>query len=206
MLALLRAGARPIAPALDTPSVWRVIERYGAAPEQIAEAVIAEWIIGGNSGETNLWFGLASAYDPPDAAGHIPLLRRDRVPGTPGVIAPYFGGTVGAWLDMLASALDRGAIALRDIVQTARYDFGLTRHCSPARNDLVAVTRAALLHGGARLVRPARLVALGALPDLDGATPETIAEAIICAWGDSGGGDPSIHAPWFARPGIDVPV
>jgi hypothetical protein len=211
MLALLRAKARPIAPALDTPSGWGLIERYGAAPEQIAEAVIAKWIAGGrgNSGETELWFGLASAYDPPDAAGRIPLLRRERMPGTPGVTAPYSGGTVGAWLDILPRALDRRAVALRDIVQTARYDFGLTRHFSPARNDLVAITRAALLallHSGAQLVQPPRLVALGALPALDGATPEAIAEAIIDAWEAWGGGDPSLHAPWFARPGIDVPV
>jgi hypothetical protein len=156
-----------------------------------------------NPRETGLWFGLPSTYDPPDAAERIPLLRRERVAGTPGVTAPYSGGTVGTWLDILPGALDRRAVALRDIVQTARYDFGLMR------DDLKAVTRAALLvllRGGARLVQPPHLVALGALPALDGATPEAIAEAIIDAWGAWGGGDPSIHAPWFARSGIDVRV
>jgi hypothetical protein len=114
--------------------------------------------------------------------------------------APYSGGTVGTWLDILPGALDRRTVTLRDIVQTARYDFGLTR------NDLKAVTRAALLVllcGGARLVQPRHLVAL---PALDGATPEAIAEAIIDAWVAWGSGDPSIHAPWFAKPGIDAPV
>ena len=123
--------------------------------------------------------------------------------GTPGVTAPYSGATIGAWLDILPTALDRRAVSLRDIVQTARYDFGLMR------DDLKAVTRAALLallRGGARLVHPRRLVALGALPALDDATPEAIAEAIIDAWEAWGSGDPSLHAPWFARPGIDVPV
>jgi hypothetical protein len=211
ILALLRAGARPIEPALDTPSGWRVVERYGAAPEQIAGAVIAEWVAsgGGISSEAKLWFGLANTYDPPDAAGRIPLLRREKVAGTPGVTAPYSGATVGAWLDILPTALDGCAVSLRDIVQVARYDFGLTRHFSPARNDLVAITRAALLallHSGAQLVQPPRLIALGALPTLDGAMPEAIAEAIIDAWEAWGGGDPSIHAPWFAKPGIDVPV
>ena len=211
MLALLRVGARPIEPAMNTPSGWRVVEGYGGTPEQVAEAVIAEWIAGGcgNPRGTGLWFGLVGIYDPPDAAGRIPLLRRERVAGTPGVTAPYSGATVGAWLDILPTALDRRAVSLRDIVQAARYDFGLTRHFTQERDDLAAVTRAAmlaLLRSGARMVRPQHLVTLGDLPDLDGATPEAITDAVIQAWDEWGSADPSIHAPWFAKPGIGVPV
>ena len=47
LLAVLRAGARPIEPAMDTPSGWRVVEGYGATPEQVADAVIAKWIAEG---------------------------------------------------------------------------------------------------------------------------------------------------------------
>jgi hypothetical protein len=40
-------------------SCWKIVEGYGGAPEQIADAVIAEWIAAGcgDPNEHAVWFG-----------------------------------------------------------------------------------------------------------------------------------------------------
>lgn len=58
LLALLRAGAMPVTPD-DTPDPngWKVLEECGGSQEEIAEAIIAEWLaMGGGNPDDRVWF------------------------------------------------------------------------------------------------------------------------------------------------------
>lgn len=55
LLALLRAGAMPVMRD-DTPAGWRVLEQYGTRPDEIADAVTAEWLAsGGGNPDDTVW-------------------------------------------------------------------------------------------------------------------------------------------------------
>jgi hypothetical protein len=57
LLALLHRGARPVRGA-SNPERWIPVSEYGDDPEQIADAVIAEWLSSGagDPDMTGLWF------------------------------------------------------------------------------------------------------------------------------------------------------
>jgi hypothetical protein len=62
LLALLREGAKPVHGSRDALSGWELAEGYGDTPEQIAGAVIAEWVAAGCGDPDGraAWFGTAA--------------------------------------------------------------------------------------------------------------------------------------------------
>ncbi|HRK69509.1 MAG TPA: hypothetical protein PKY73_18310 [Hyphomonas sp.] len=43
LIELVKAGGQPIEPADDGIHAWRIIQRYGTTPEEIADGMLAEW-------------------------------------------------------------------------------------------------------------------------------------------------------------------
>jgi len=63
---LIDAGAKPVAGG-NKPNQWELQTQYGKSKQEIAEAVIAEWLRqGGQKPEpwTGVWFGLPWSYLP----------------------------------------------------------------------------------------------------------------------------------------------
>ena len=56
LLGLLHAGAMPVMRD-ETPVGWQALEQYGDSPEEVAEAVIAEWLASGDGDpDDKRWF------------------------------------------------------------------------------------------------------------------------------------------------------
>jgi hypothetical protein len=66
VLALLRSGATPLARIPSPPAGWTVVTHYGDTPENIADAVVAEWIASGcgDPDDSAVWFGKATTGTP----------------------------------------------------------------------------------------------------------------------------------------------
>lgn len=64
VLALLEAGARPVTGGAGTQYDWILQSQYGKAVEEIASAVINEWLAAGagDSDPGGLWFALPSPH------------------------------------------------------------------------------------------------------------------------------------------------
>jgi hypothetical protein len=208
LLALLRKGARPIFGFAGPPPGWRVTERFGYRPEEIADRVIAEWLAvgapepriqGPDPGQPDiigLWFATPNFYEeggkpapqpPPDLAS-----ARDK----------WGGRTVDEWIADRLRELDVTAVGPNDpvgmwlIVPAGRYDFGLQGEVLVA---FVRRTVLALLRAGAMPVtRDDAPVGWRVLEEY-GRNPDEIADAVIAEWLASGGGDPDDKV-WFARP------
>jgi hypothetical protein len=121
MLALLWAGAKPIERVPDPPLTWRIVKRYGETPEQIADAVLTEWIAAGrgNPGEDAVWFGTANTYAPNPSEAQ--------------------------WLDSIVAYLPKGPIGFLQIMRVSGYGFHFTD------KDLTACVRLAMLAPAAGL-------------------------------------------------------
>ena len=62
ILALLAKGAKPVIGAMDNVHVWTLVN-YGETAEQIADAIIHEWLRSGREpGPGDVWFALPHIY------------------------------------------------------------------------------------------------------------------------------------------------
>lgn len=63
--ALLERGAKPVVGAVDGIHYWKVQGQYGTTPEEIADAVIREWLAAGgvDPDPGGLWFALPDVYE-----------------------------------------------------------------------------------------------------------------------------------------------
>lgn len=84
ILLLLAKGAKPVVGALDGVHFWSLVH-YGNAPEEIADAIIREWLHAGRDPELGeVSFAVPSIYEatiPPGAEAEIKRLeslRRDK--------------------------------------------------------------------------------------------------------------------------------
>jgi hypothetical protein len=63
LLALLEKGALPVTGAVDSVHFWTLVP-YGETPNEIADAVIAEWIASGREPDVGgVWFALPHVYE-----------------------------------------------------------------------------------------------------------------------------------------------
>ncbi len=63
ILNLLAKGAKPVRGVKQGPRFWRVVE-YGNTPEEIADAIIAEWKASGHEPDPGgVWFALPHIYE-----------------------------------------------------------------------------------------------------------------------------------------------
>src|SRR5436190_1882358 len=63
ILVLLAKGAKPVKGVRDGSHYWRVVD-YGKSPEEIADAIIAEWQASGREpGPGEPWFALPHIYE-----------------------------------------------------------------------------------------------------------------------------------------------
>lgn len=59
LFALLNKGAKPVIADLEGENDWKIKEGYGQTPEEIAHAVILEWLESGRDPDVGgLWFAL----------------------------------------------------------------------------------------------------------------------------------------------------
>jgi hypothetical protein len=61
VVALVGRGGMPVRPSAQEGVFWEAQEHYGSTPEEIADAVVAEWHRSGvDPDEDGLWFALVS--------------------------------------------------------------------------------------------------------------------------------------------------
>ncbi len=64
LLGLLEKGARPVEGATDGEHYWRLRNDYGEDSEQIADAIIAEWLSSGHDPDpSGIWFALPKIFN-----------------------------------------------------------------------------------------------------------------------------------------------
>ena len=176
------------------------MQGYGDTPEQIAEAIIAEWLASG-AGDPDfsaLWFATPKLYTTPQKWALEPppaTLDEARHIG--------HGWTVAEWQKQRVDQLALNPFGLWLIVSDGREWFRLSGE------NLIAFVRQgilALLRAGARLLERVAGPPPGwNIAERYGETPEQIAEAVTTEWIAAGCGDPDDRAVWFGRPSIDAP-
>jgi hypothetical protein len=63
ILSLLSKGAKPVRGAMDGVHYWKVMH-YGNSPDEIADAIIAEWLKSGRDPDFGgVWFALPHIYE-----------------------------------------------------------------------------------------------------------------------------------------------
>jgi hypothetical protein len=63
ILVLLAAGAKPVVGRRHGPRYWLVVD-YGSKPDEIAEAIIRDWKLGGCEADPGgVWFALPHIYE-----------------------------------------------------------------------------------------------------------------------------------------------
>ncbi len=200
LLALLREGAKPVHGSKEALSGWELAEGYGDTPEQIAEAVIVEWLAsgGGDPDVSALWFATPKIYATPQKWKLEPLpatLEDARYTGR--------GWTVAEWQERLTGLLALGPVAFWLVVLDGRTYFRLT---GENLTEFVRLGLLTLLRAGARPLERPPGSPLGWKPlERYGDTPEQIAEAVIAEWVASGCADPDDKAAWFGTATVDAP-
>ncbi len=63
ILALLNRGAKPVIADFAGENDWKIKEGYGQTREEIAQAIISEWLISGKDPDVGgLWFALPEMF------------------------------------------------------------------------------------------------------------------------------------------------
>ena len=194
LLVLLRNGAKPVHGSREALSGWELAEGYGDTPEQIAEAVIAEWLAsgGGDPDVSALWFAIPKIYAKP---------KKWKLQPPPATLDEArhigHGWTVAEFQKWLTGQLALSPVGLWLIVSDGRDWFRLT---GENLTEFVRLGVLALLRAGATpLTRVVGPPPGWNIAERYGETPEQIAEAVTAEWVAAGCGDPDDRAVWFGK-------